>query len=290
MISQTNQNAKLSYDSSERILEKTAEGLQTMKQMSHSMDTIQKSNIQLQEISKMINDINSKTSVINDIVFKTQLLSFNASIEAARAGQHGRGFAVVAEEVGNLAEMSGHASREIESLIGDSQRKVKETLEVIQNRVKDGNQVSQLAYQNFEEISHQVKEINLQIKYISEATQQQSLGIEQTNIAIKQMDSASEANNQSSRNAFRTSEELKMQGDTLTQVVGHLTAMVGRKFNPQSAEKKISFAGGALTAEKPQSPSEDLQLLMDGLVNKNSKPSEQSKTLTRDDKKFKRVA
>lgn len=289
MISQTNQNAKLSYDSSERILEKTAEGLQTMKHLSQSMETIQKSNIQLQEISRMINDINSKTSVINDIVFKTQLLSFNASIEAARAGQHGRGFAVVAEEVGNLAEMSGHAAREIESLIEDSQRKVKETLEVIQNRVKDGNQVSQLAYQNFEEISHQVKEINLQIKYISEATQQQELGIEQTNIAIKQMDAASEANNQSSRNAFNTSEELNKQGEALTQVVGHLTTMVGRKFEKLSKAQKFPSSAGVSDSSQPLAKPESLNLLMDRLVNTPSMPAKQQKMSDQKDKKFKRV-
>jgi len=40
---------------------------------------------------------------MNDIVFQTKLLSFNASVEAARAGIHGKGFAVVADEVGNLA-------------------------------------------------------------------------------------------------------------------------------------------------------------------------------------------
>ncbi|RYZ87541.1 MAG: hypothetical protein EOP04_11470 [Proteobacteria bacterium] len=48
--------------------------------------------------------------IINEIVFKTQLLSINASIEA---GQHGKGFAVPAGEVGNLAQMSGNAAKEI---------------------------------------------------------------------------------------------------------------------------------------------------------------------------------
>ncbi|MHA0111674.1 methyl-accepting chemotaxis protein, partial [Klebsiella pneumoniae] len=77
-------------------------------------------NSQLQSISNIIGEISAKTNIINDIVFKTQLLSFNASIEAARAGQHGRGFAVVAEEVGNLAQMSGNAAKEIRALLEDS--------------------------------------------------------------------------------------------------------------------------------------------------------------------------
>src|SRR5690606_27092464 len=50
----------------------------------------------------------------------------NASVEAARAGEHGKGFAVVAEEVGNLAQMSGNAAKEIGSLLEQSVHKVNE--------------------------------------------------------------------------------------------------------------------------------------------------------------------
>ena len=71
------------------------------------------SNVQLQEITKIIGSVGARTKVINEIVFKTELLSFNASVEAARAGTHGQGFAVVATEVGNLARMSGQAADEI---------------------------------------------------------------------------------------------------------------------------------------------------------------------------------
>ena len=72
------------------------------------------------QIVDLIREIEDKTKVINDIVFQTKLLSFNASVEAARAGEYGKGFSVVAEEVGNLAEMSGHASKEIEGLLSHS--------------------------------------------------------------------------------------------------------------------------------------------------------------------------
>ncbi len=194
----------------------------------------------MQDLSKVISDINSKTSVINDIVFKTQLLSFNASIEAARAGQHGRGFAVVAEEVGNLAEMSGNASREIEKLLEDSQRKVNMTLETIQGRVSDGNNINSLAHQAFEEISKLVKEINHQIKSITEATQQQEIGVQQTNSAMKQMDTASESNNKSSHSAFNKSNELKQQSEELNNIVKDLHTYIngGSSIN-YSANSKL---------------------------------------------------
>lgn len=71
----------------------------------------------IDEISKCSEQINTIISTIEDIASETNLLSLNASIEAARAGDAGRGFAVVAEQVKNLAEESTKAAGRTTELI-----------------------------------------------------------------------------------------------------------------------------------------------------------------------------
>ena len=67
----------------------------------------------MREMGKRTNEIGSIVDTINLIAERTNLLSLNASIEAARAGDAGRGFAVVAEEIRNLADRSAKATSDI---------------------------------------------------------------------------------------------------------------------------------------------------------------------------------
>ncbi|GIL16292.1 MAG: hypothetical protein BroJett040_00430 [Oligoflexia bacterium] len=162
-VGQAELSSKAAYTGQE-VIQEMRQAIQDINDANQMiMQQIDKSNKENQEIVKLIQEVGSKAKVINDIVFQTKLLSFNASIEAARAGDKGKGFAVVAEEVGNLASMSGNAAREITELLQNSITKVetmaRETKEEVERvieigraKVDYGGQVAARCEETFREI------------------------------------------------------------------------------------------------------------------------------------------
>jgi hypothetical protein len=281
MINQTTQIVQVAMETAEQVTSQTIEGQKVMQQMTQAMVAIQQANSQLQGLSKIISDISSKTNIINDIVFKTQLLSFNASIEAARAGQHGRGFAVVAEEVGNLAQMSGNAAREIETLLSESQHSVSDTLRTIQGKISEGNTISAEALDSFNKISTRIGEITEQVKSVIEATQQQELGIQQTTEAMKQIDISAQSTQQSSQKAYQTAEELNNESKMLWQEMTYLKTLVtGGNKTPGSNHNMIATSN-AISAEA---------LALQQAAAAANAPVNDLADITADDDLFKRVS
>jgi methyl-accepting chemotaxis protein len=219
--------------------------IQDMIQAIGSIDTgnqnfiqqVNDSNQKISEIINVISEIGNKTKVINDIVFQTKLLSFNASVEAARAGEHGKGFAVVAEEVGNLAQMSGNAAKEIsvmlegsiqkvDTIVSETRGKLEKMAVDGRERIASGTRVAQECSLVLDEIVKSVSNTTQIIGNIAAACQEQAQGIQEITTAVNQLDQVTQQNAAASEETASAAEELSSQSDSLRNTVRLLVTTI----------------------------------------------------------------
>ncbi len=105
------------------ISEKATEGSRSLSAMNESIS----------RIAARSGEMISIVGIINDISDRINLLSLNAAIEAARAGDSGRGFAVVADEISKLADQTAVSIKEIDRLIKDTNGEIDGGLSTIEN-------------------------------------------------------------------------------------------------------------------------------------------------------------
>ena len=150
-----------------------SEGERLANQTTQSMD----------EINTQVNLINESITVIEQIAFQTNILSLNAAVEAATAGEAGRGFAVVAAEVRNLAARSAEAAKEIKTIVENATKKANQGKDIANNMIS--------GYKDLNENISQT--INL-IQDIEMSSKEQLTGIEQINDAVNQLDQQTQKN------------------------------------------------------------------------------------------------
>ena len=224
--------------SGQELIQKMVQAIQDIDHSNGRINSeIETSNREFKDIVKIIAEIGAKTQVINDIVFQTKLLSFNASVEAARAGEHGKGFAVVAEEVGNLAQMSGNAAKEIkgmldqsiskvEGIVSTSTSRVDSLVKAGKEKVSSGMEIAERCDQTFKLIVGKTAEVKHLIEEISTATQEQSTGVNEVSKAIAQLSEATQQNNAVSEASARSAQDLSTQAENLTGLVSELASVV----------------------------------------------------------------
>lgn len=158
IMEQLAQELSHSADTSIDISASTGMTTEKIKKTQEQMTMLQAS---MQKISDMSAEIGKIIDEINSIAQQTNMLSLNASIEAARAGDTGRGFAVVATQVGELAARSAQAARETNELITNSMQAVKEGQKITGQTVDTFGVVVEnieRSKQDVEEISHMVQQ------------------------------------------------------------------------------------------------------------------------------------
>lgn len=216
MVLQNAENAKTAAHLSSQAKIHTEKGSNEVSDMLQSMVELQDSSSQIAKIIK----------VIDEIAFQTNLLSLNAAVEAARAGDAGKGFAVVAEEVRNLAQRSAEAA--------------KSTAEIIENNIhlsQKGVEASQITSKALKEISESVQKVNEIINEVAVATNEQSLGINQIQQAMSQISTVTNKNAQIAEDNSTDVSTLSEQAQNISVVVNGLISLINGAENEDSTNE-----------------------------------------------------
>ncbi len=150
-------------------------------------DEVKKSADIIQRLGARSTDIEKVLSVIRDVTEQTNLLSLNAAILAAQAGEYGKSFSVVADEIRALSERTASSTREIGGIVKTIQKDIKDTVYSIDSarlKVDEGNSLVVKVGEALRDILTASIQSSDMTKAIERATTEQSRGLRQITSAV----------------------------------------------------------------------------------------------------------
>ncbi len=164
--------------------------VETLEGMTRIKDSNKTTSARLSLLSEKAENIDKVVNTIINVADQTNLLSLNAAIEAAKAGEQGKGFAVVAQEIRKLADQTSIASQDIGNMIGEIKAAVNSSvmsMEKSSEDVRAGTDLVNNAGGIFRGIIENHQNILPQIETIASAVNQQAESVKQVSVAINQI-------------------------------------------------------------------------------------------------------
>lgn len=206
--------ATKSTESAMQTVQATLVGMNAIRETISEMEKrIKRLGERSQEISQIVN-------LINTISERTHVLSLNAAMQAAMAGEAGRGFAVVAEEVQRLAENSRQATGQIANLVQNIQVETNDTIATVNKTIEQVVKESDLAYSAGERMRETHEATARLVRLVATIA---TSSAEQTKIAVVLRAAADEI----AQFTEKTAEQLVAQNQSAASLVSASQKLVG---------------------------------------------------------------
>jgi methyl-accepting chemotaxis protein len=222
----SSQKARQVSDTAQKTAQVSSAGREAMESMIAGMTRIREqtesaaqSIVRLDEQSHAIGEI---IATVNDLAEQSNVLSVNAAIEAAKAGDQGKGFTVVAQEIKSLAEQSKQATAQVRALLGDIQKATGSAVMAMDasgKAVEAGTQQSNHAEGSIRVLGDSVAEAAQAAMQIAASSQQQLVGMDQVAQAMESISQASAQNMAAARQAQAAAQDMHELGLRLKQMV-----------------------------------------------------------------------
>lgn len=184
---------------------------------------------QMQDTNESVENIQIVVELINKISSQTNLLSLNASIEAAKAGEQGQGFSVVAKEIGSLAEQSTQAVERIEHNILELMEKSKHSLKImeamdqtVEEQVATLKNTQKIFTTLYSDIDHCIDSVD-RIHNITDEMQKHSGSISD---ALEILNELAQGNAANAEESYGLAEEMEGNVETVSQIMEELSLTV----------------------------------------------------------------